>query len=69
MFGRPGGVEDSAIPVLMVRASAGAALASAGELVLTLPEQTPENQLRALIWEQLRRFHPDIGGMPAQFGV
>jgi len=32
-------------------------------------DDVTENQLRALIWEQLRRFHPDIGGMPAQFGV
>lgn len=32
-------------------------------------EDVTENQLRELIWEQLRRFHPNIGGMPAQFGV
>lgn len=32
-------------------------------------EDVTENQLRELIWEQLRRFHPNIGGMPAQFVV
>mmetsp|Transcript_8143 Transcript_8143/g.20208 ORF Transcript_8143/g.20208 Transcript_8143/m.20208 type:complete len:384 (-) Transcript_8143:552-1703(-) len=32
-------------------------------------EDVTENQLRELIWEQLRRYHPDIGAMPAQFGV
>jgi mitogen-activated protein kinase 1/3 len=32
-------------------------------------EETTENQLRELIWEQLRRFHPNVGGMPTSFGV
>eukprot|EP01045_Picozoa_sp_COSAG04_P010434 COSAG04_NODE_639_length_11692_cov_5.494480_6_plen_983_part_00 len=57
----PGGVEESPIPVLMVRASAGAALASAEELALTLESSSaskckyslemPERGVRA-VWPQ-----------------
>ena len=28
-----------------------------------------ENELRGLIWEQLRRFHPEAGATPAEFLV
>jgi len=32
-------------------------------------DDVTENQLRQLIWDQLKRFHPNIGPMPAQFGA